>query len=376
VCYNEGMNIRTLTAASVLLTACQTTLINPQVNANGSSPQAATVSSPQAATTQDDIKFFIYGKRTSSLSSDKRTITLSVDAKEPSGKTLKIEWENDDSLGTLNATRGSSVQWTVNRDGNYTANLKVSVSNGVSTDTAYFGIPVAGGKIAAPEIAPEISVAPQLVYLFKPLPSELNMSDTEQSALGVRTAQQLVATTYIYDALTNTKVKKSGDFNETIWTSSDPSLVTVSDNGYIRSADGSATGSTIVNALSKTNSSSRGATQVLVDYLTTEITLGFPTTTLYSGGSLNKMRITASVDYSNPADRGRIIYTDTSGKGLVWRSSNSAMAQVDPNGNVTVLADAKAGEVNITARSKYDPSISASLALKVVNPAPVDIEVR
>lgn len=353
--------------AALLLTACQTTLVNPQVNV---------ASGQQQTTQQDDIRYFIYGKRTSNLSADRKTITLSIEAKEPSGKSLKIEWSQEGIEGTLNANRGSTVQWTVSREGTYIANLKVTVSNDTITDTAYFSLPVTDGKISAPEMAPEISVAPQFVYLFKPLPSELNLSTTEQNNLGIRNAQQLVATTYIYDATTNSKIKKSGDFNETIWISSDPELVTVTDSGYIRAADGSATGSTIINAVSKTNSSGRGAAQVVVDYLTTEITLGYTTTTLYTGGSLNKLRITTSVDYSNPADRGRIVYTDTSGKGLIWRSSNLAKAQVDTSGNVTALADAQPGDVTITARSKYDPSVSSAVTLKIVNPAPVDIEVR
>lgn len=359
----------------LILTACQTTVLgnSPSLNVNPTATPAPVVLSKS----EDTIKFFITGKQTSNLSSDRKTITLSINTVSLPGQTLKTEWSTEE--GTLNTTRGNTVQWAVAREGTFTARIKISVSssnNPQEEDLAYFDIPVVDGKILANEIAPEISVAPQTVFLFKPLPTELNLSTETQENLGIVSSKQLIATTYIYDEKTNSKVKKSGDFQETLWTSSNPSLVVVDDRGFIRSAGGSNTGTSIVTAASKTNSSSKGSAQITVSYLDTEINLSYTTTTLYTGGSNNKLRINSTIDYSNPTDRGRIIYTDTSNNGVIWRTSNPAMAQVDVNGNVTALADAATGDVTVTARSKYDPSITASVVLKVKGPAPVEITVQ
>ena len=318
----------------------------------------------------DRLKFFIHGKKTSNLSEDRRSITLSIEATDPDGGQLKIEWEQDKEFGTFNTTRGSNVQWTANREGSYTMTIKVTVSGSLKTDdpdVAYFLIPVVDGKINATEIAPEITVAPQSVVLFRPLPSSLSLSADTLAGLGVKTKSQLTATTYIYDATTNSKVKRSGDFAELKWTSGDPSIVTVDDNGFIRPADGSSIGMTNVTASSKTNSSSMANSQVSVQYLDTEITLAYPTTTIYlSGqGSPNSVTLGATVKYSNPMDRGRVIFTDPNGREISWSSSNPGIAQVDANGKVTPLADATPGDVVITGTSNYDPSKRASVTIKV-----------
>jgi hypothetical protein len=318
----------------------------------------------------DRLKFFIHGKKTSNLSEDRRSITLSLEASDPDGGQLKIEWEQDKEFGTFNTTRGANVQWTANREGTYTMAIKVTVTGSKKTDdpdVAYFLLPVVDGKINATEIAPEITVAPQSLVLFRPLPSSLSLSADALSNLGVKTKAQLTATTYIYDSKSNTKVKRSGDFNELKWASGDPSIVTVDDNGYVRPADGSGIGMTNVTASSKTNSSSSANAQISVQYLDTAITLAYPTSTIYlSGqGSPNSVTIGATVKYSNPTDRGRIIFTDQNGREISWSSSNPSIAQVDANGKVTSLADASSGDVVITGTSNYDPSKSASVTVRV-----------
>jgi len=371
-----------LTPWAVVLAGCQTLVlgseiatqkqtVNPGATAapSGTPTPVPTPTGIESVAPDDVVRFFIVGKRTSNLSADRKTITLSVDAADPSGAPLKVEWSQEGSLGALNSDRGKDVQWTVTRAGTFVAKVKVTVSSTIKTDepdVAWFSIPVVNGAIGATEIPPEISVAPQSIYLFKPLPTELNLSDQEQERLGIRLSSQLTATTYIYDAQTNTKVKSSGNFDEIVWSSRDASLVVVDDNGSIRSADGSATGSTLVTAASKTNSGSKAATVVNVDYLDTEISLSYPTTTIYKGGqSPSSVKLSASVDYKNTADRGRVVYTDASGKGLTWRSANPAIAQVDAAGNVTALADAATDDVLITARSKYDPGVTATVSIKV-----------
>lgn len=366
----------------VTLAGCQTLILGSEIGTQKQTVSAGPTQAPNASPTpivsagasdsltpEDAIRFFIVGKRTSNLSLDRKTITLSVDAADATGAPLKIEWSQEGSYGSLNTDRGQDVQWTVTRPGTFVAKLKVTVSSTVKTDEpdiAWFSIPVVNGTIGATEIPPEISIAPQSIYLFRPLPTELNLSEQEQERLGIRLSSQLTATTYIYDAQTNTKVKSSGNFDEIVWTSRDASLVVVDENGLIKAADGSATGSTVVTAASKTNSGSKAATVVNVAYLDTEINLSYPTTTIYkSGQSPTTVKLSASVDYKNPADRGRVVYTDTSGKDLTWRSANPAVAQVDTAGNVSALADASTGDVVITARSKYDPAVTATVSIKV-----------
>lgn len=46
----------------------------------------------QQAKGSDRFKFFIHGKKVSNLSEDQRTLTLSIDAADPDGGDLKIEW--------------------------------------------------------------------------------------------------------------------------------------------------------------------------------------------------------------------------------------------------------------------------------------------
>jgi len=318
----------------------------------------------------DRFKFFIRGKKTSNLSEDRRSLTLSIDAADPDGGELKIEWSQDKEFGTFSSTRGKDVQWSVSREGNYTVTITVTVRGSVKTDdpdVAVFVIPVVDGKIKATEIPPEITVAPQSVALFRSLPSSLALTNDKLAELGVKTRTQLTATSYTYDPASNAKIKQSGDFSEIKWSSDDPAIVVVDDNGYIRPADGSATGTTLVTASSKTNSGSRAATQVSVQYLDTKITLSYPTTTIFlSGqGSPNSVTVGAQVQYSNPLDRSRIIFTDPNGRELTWSSSNPGLAQVDASGRVTPLADASPGQVTITGTSNYDPSKSASVTIQV-----------
>lgn len=352
-----------LLAVSVMLTsACD-------FKASLTKPESETaVSGSQAA--NDRYKFFLRGKKTSNLSEDLKTITLSIEAVDPDGGEVKIEWSQDKSFGTFSSTRGANVQWTANREGTYTVTVTATITGSKKVDdpdTASFQIPVVDGKIKATEIAPEITVAPQSLVLFKPLPSSLALSSDTLASMGVKTKAQLTATSYIYDPVSNSKVKQSGNFNEIKWSSGEPATVTVDDNGYVTPADGSSIGTTMVAASSKTNSSSKAACQVSVQYLDTAISPSYPTTTIYLNGqgAPNSVTIGATVKYSNPMDRGRIIYTDQNGREISWSSSNPAIAQVDANGKVTPLADAKPGDVVITATSNYDPSKSSSVTIHV-----------
>jgi hypothetical protein len=323
-----------------------------------------------AAAATERLKFFIRGKKTSNLDEARKSITLSIDAVDPDGGDVSVEWSQDPTFGNFNTTRGKDVQWTVNREGTFNVIVTATVRGSLKKDdpdVAHFTIPVQVGKIKATEIAPEITLSPQSVALFRPLPTGVPLTSDQLDQLGVKTRAQLTATTYTYDSASNQKVKKSGDFNEIKWLSGDANLVVVDDNGYAKPADGSTVGMTVVTASSKTNSASQAASLVTVQYLDTKISLSYPTTTIYlqNKGTPNDVTIKSSIQYTNPLDRDRIVYTDSTGRDVSWSSSNPSLAQVDANGKVSPLADAATGDVIITATSNYDPSKNNSVTLKV-----------
>ncbi|HEY9766162.1 MAG TPA: Ig-like domain-containing protein, partial [Chroococcales cyanobacterium] len=291
----------------------------------------------------DKIKFFVREKKVSSLSENRKTITLAIIAEDPDGGEVAVDWSMDKDFGTFNSTRGKNIQWTVNRDGDYQVVLTATVRGSIKKDEpdlAYFTIPVVGGKIQATELAPEITLAPQSITLFR-LPQNPAIPE-EKLTSQLKTAAQLTATTYSYDPQSNTKIKQSSDYREIKWTSSDPSLVTVDDNGFVKPADGSSVGKALITASSKTNSSSNAAAQVSVQYLDTDIVLNNKTFTISRNGSVD---IEAIVNYSNPTDRNSVVFTDYSESGVTWSSSNPNIAYVEKNGLVRPVLDAATGDV-------------------------------
>lgn len=322
------------------------------------------------AAASDRLKFFIRGKKTANLDEARKTITLSIEAVDPDGGDVAVDWSQEPPFGNFNTTRGKDVQWTVNREGSFSVIITATVRGSLKKDdpdVAYFVIPVQDGKIKATEIAPEITLAPQSVALFRPLPTGVPLNIDQLDQMGVKTRAQLTATTYTYDSSSNQKVKKSGDFSEIKWLSGDANLVIVDDNGYVKPADGSTVGMTMVTASSKTNSASQAACLVTVKYLDAKISLSYPTTTIFlpSQGSPNNVTIGTSIQYANPLDRDRVIYTDSTGRDVAWSSSNPSLAQVDASGKVTPLADAATGDVVITATSNYDPSKTNAVTIKI-----------
>ncbi|MGE5708127.1 MAG: Ig-like domain-containing protein [Bacteroidota bacterium] len=339
-----------------LLGGCMIELSNPDVlDPNAISPIT------------ERFKYFIQGKETSSLSEDRRTITLSLIAEDPDGGELSVEWSQDKNFGTFSSTRGKKVQWTANREGTYrvllTATVRSSRINN-DPDVASFELPVVNGKINAPEMAPEITLAPQTLVLFRALPSNLALSPEQLEAAGVRVKAQVVATTYIYDPQTNTKVKQSGDFQEIKWTSSDPQVAVVDDHGLVKVADLGNTGKITVTASSKTNSISKAACMVDVQNLDTKVEIKSFNDNQIDLVQRTPVDINAWIFYSNPL-LGSVVYTDKSEQGLTWSSSDLAIAQVDENGRVTLPGSSHAGTVTITARSNYDPSKLATMSIQV-----------
>ncbi|MGE5708125.1 MAG: hypothetical protein ACM3YO_07310 [Bacteroidota bacterium] len=314
----------------------------------------------------DRLRFFIQGKEISSLSEDRRTITLALVAEDPDGGALAVNWTQDKDFGTFNSTSGKSVQWTASRDGDYTMILTATVRGSRITDdpdVAHFLIPVVGGKIQATELAPEVTVAPQSVALFR-LPTNPAIPEDSLTASQVQRQAQLVATTYKWDPQSNTKVKQTADFEEIKWIAADTNLLSVDDNGLVKLAPGATSGASLVMATSKTNSVSKAACMVTVRNLDTKVEIKSYNDNQIDLVQRTPVDINAWVSFSNPL-MGSLVYTDKSEQGLDWSSSDLAIAQVDENGRVTLPASSHAGTVTITARSHYDPSKLATMSIAV-----------
>lgn len=329
------------------------------------------VTETQAA---DRFAVYIRGKRYSHLSYDQKQVTMSLVTQAPDGEPLSIEWGQDKPFGVFNTNRGSEVQWTVTRKGNFAMTLFARVTgqrNPHEPEMATFTLQVDDGRIKASDLGHEISLAPQSVTIFRPLPATPGLDAVPLASLGIRSQAQLSATSYTYDQEANAKEKVSGDYSEVRWSVLDPALVTVDDNGLIRPADEGGTGSTTVIAASKSNPGQKAACLVSVRNLNARVTLSYPTTTLSTMGSSTGHRLAAHVQYSNPIDRDRVVFTDHSGKEVSWSSSDPSRVQIDPDGTVRVLPGAQEGDVTLTATSNYDPGQSASVTLHVVKPTSV-----
>ncbi len=313
----------------------------------------------------DKLKFFVREKKVSSLSENRKTITLSIVAEDPDGGEVAVDWSMDKDFGTFNSTRGKNIQWTVTREGDYQVILTATVRGSIrkdDPDLAYFTIPVAGGKIQATELAPEITIAPQSLTLFR-LPQNPAIPEEKLTAQ-LKNAAQLTATTYIYDAQTNEKIKQSGDFSEIKWLSDSPNIVVVDDNGFVKPADGSAIGAAVVTATSKTNSTSKAASMVSVQYLDTLVAFKSFSARKIDLNAPAPINLIASVSYSNPLDRDSLVHS-ADNQGITWSSSDLSIAQVSSNGVVTAPSDAQLGNAVITAKSNYDPSKIATLSIDV-----------
>jgi hypothetical protein len=348
-------------ASLLLLEGCQATIVPVLPRQTPDQPAQPATTVPSSRPDNADGAF-IRAKRTSNLSQDLSTVTLSLDADDPAGSTLTMIWEESTRLGNLNTTRGNNVQWAATPGATGTAVILVTVGNGSRSELAEVRLPVENGKIKLAELTPEVTLAPQSATLFRPLPMSLGLSEDQLIAMGIKTKVTLGATTYRFNPSTNEKEKVAQDSNEIRWQTLSPDLLVVSENGTVRPADGDKTGESTIVAISKTDASQRASALIKVRYLTTKIDMAYDKTTVAPGELL---QLRATVTYSNPDDRGRIVFTDTTQRELTWSSSDKSRVQIDNAGTVRTLADATPGDVTITAKSAYDPSISETVILKV-----------
>ena len=151
--------------------------------------------------------------------------------------------------------------------------------------------------------------------------------------------------------LTATVVASPDDADKTVtWTSSAPSVATVSSTGLVTAV---AQGTATITATSNLDNTKSGTCTVTVNAPATEILVTAisikSATTIQVGASE-----TLSITYT-PADAN-------TGKAVNWTSSNNNIATVDNSGKVTGVA---AGSATITATSTTDNNITASCAVTV-----------
>lgn len=135
------------------------------------------------------------------------------------------------------------------------------------------------------------------------------------------------------------------------WSSSTPSVATVSESGLVRAV---AQGTATITATSNLDNTKSGTCSVTVNapaasIPVTAIALNKQATTMAIGDSE-----TLTINYT-PADAN-------TGKAVAWTSSNTSVATVDNSGKVTGVS---AGSATITATSTTDNTITASCVVTV-----------
>ncbi len=145
-------------------------------------------------------------------------------------------------------------------------------------------------------------------------------------------------------------VKPNNAANQNIsWSSNNPAIATVDDNGMVSAL---ATGTATITVTTEDgNKTATCVVTVTAPATPIEVeSISIKTTTEIAIGSSETLAVTY-----NPADAN-------TGKEVTWSSSDETVAKVDANGKVTGL---KAGTATITATSKTKSSITASCTVTV-----------
>ncbi len=136
------------------------------------------------------------------------------------------------------------------------------------------------------------------------------------------------------------------------WTSSNPSVLTVSSSGKITAKRGTATQTVTVTAVSRNVPSVSATKTITVKPAVSLVVIYAPSRIIdFSSGS-GSVALSAAT------------FPDAAGDGLKWSSSNTRVATVDQNGFVTAH---KKGTVRITAQATDGTGKKASVTLNVVN---------
>ncbi len=158
-------------------------------------------------------------------------------------------------------------------------------------------------------------------------------------SLAIGGTQQLLATVLPEDA-TN---------KEVIWTSNDTTIVTVDDNGNVTAIS---EGTVTITATSVENDQMNSTSTITVEASIIEVTeiQIISATSSIAIGDIGKITIS-------------IVPENATNKEVTWSSSDTTIATVDDNGNITAINE---GTVAITVASVEDPQITVSTDITIV----------
>ncbi len=137
----------------------------------------------------------------------------------------------------------------------------------------------------------------------------------------------------------------NADDKTVIWTSSNPSVVTVSSNGLVTAISA---GNATITARTADGSNLSATCAVTVKQLATSISLNNTNATIYTG---NTLQLTATVSPST-----------TSNPSVIWTSNNTSVATVSSTGLVTAKST---GNAVITAKTADGSNLSATCNVTV-----------
>ena len=159
------------------------------------------------------------------------------------------------------------------------------------------------------------------------------------------------------EKLVATVIPEDADNKSIRWESSDPAVVTVSDQGDLHALK---IGDATISAISAENEEKIATCTVTViekQIPVASVKINSPATTL----DIKKtMQLSVTV-----------LPVDATNKLVDWTSSNPSVATVSDNGLVTAIAE---GEVKISATSKSDPSKKDECTIKIVDPSNIKVK--
>lgn len=159
------------------------------------------------------------------------------------------------------------------------------------------------------------------------------------------------------DELVATVLPEDADNMKVVWTSSDPTVATVSDNGEVHALK---VGSTTIRATSDENG------EIAATCAVTVMEKKVPVTSVKINSPATQLDINKTMQLSVT-----VLPADATNKSVAWTSSAPSVATVSDDGLVKPVAE---GSVKITATSKDDSTKKDECTITVVDPSNIKVE--
>lgn len=228
------------------------------------------------------------------------------------------------SVLPANASNKNLV-WTTSDE-----NIATVSESGLVTAVAVGEVTITATSQSTPDISATcwVSVVPTLV-------ASITLSQTSVSLKATETV-----------SLTATVTPETATIKDVTWTSDNPKVATVDENGVITAV---AVGEAVITATATDGSGVKATCSVSVIATPAEgVTIETPDKTTFKAGESIKLNAT-------------ILPETTTDKTITWTSSNLAVATVDENGNVTAVG---VGTVIITATTSNGKTYTTTLTVE------------